>query len=77
MCLVAWPSNESEAGVDIVLINLFAILILMMLSSCKLMGIYIRKAVPTPASLSFKGQASKYNFKMVYSKVHIVNWFIH
>ena len=45
-CLVAWPLNETEAKVDLVLIksSLF-FLILMMLFSCQLVGIYIGKAV--------------------------------
>ena len=33
-CLVAWPSNESEAGGDIVLIETFLLFVLMMLFSC-------------------------------------------
>ena len=37
MCLVTWPLNESEAGVDLVMIQhsqLFFLIMLMMLFSC-------------------------------------------
>ena len=50
VCLVAWPLNESEAGVDLVLIEPSLLFI------CKLLLISMRTA---PASLSFRGQATK------------------
>ena len=43
--LVAWPLNESEAGVE----NLLGFLMLMMLFSSKLIGIYLSKAVRSPS----------------------------
>ena len=45
VCLVAWPLNENEAGIDLVLINLPAFLMSMMLFSSSLVGIYITKVV--------------------------------
>ena len=68
MCLVGWPLNESEAGVDLVLIEtspLFSYVndaVLMQLSwnlREKSIGISI-KTRSTQTSLSFKGQATKH-----------------
>ena len=66
VCLVPWPLNESEAGVDLVLIETSLLFI------CKFPLISMRTASLTwesrevsiktrspPASLSFKGQATK------------------
>ena len=66
MCLVAWPLNESEAGVDLALIGTSMLVI------CKFLLISMRTASLTlekqggfcqnkapPASLSFKGQGTK------------------
>ena len=68
MCLVAWSLNESEAGVDLVLIETLLLFI------CTFLLISMRTASLTcieksrevsiktrspPASLSFKGQATK------------------
>ena len=57
VCLVVWPLNKSEAGVELVKPNCF--------SHTILVGILIRKAVQfhkvdSSASLSFKGQATKH-----------------
>ena len=67
VCLVAWPLNESEAGVDLVLIETSLLLL------CKFLLISMRtaslvkksrevsiKARSTPVSLSFSGQATKH-----------------
>ena len=64
---VAWPLNESEAGVDLVLIETSLLFL------CKFLLISIRthhlhkisselsiKTTSTPASLSSKGQATKH-----------------
>ena len=67
--LVAWPLSESEAGVDLVLIET------LLHSLCKFLLISMRtasltleksrevsiKTGSTPASLSFKGQAAKHS----------------
>ena len=63
VCLDAWPLNETEARVDLVYIKTS------LLSSCKFVLISMRTAsltqenhggsYQTPASLSFKGQATK------------------
>ena len=69
MCLVAWASNESEVGVDLVLIETSLAFMLMMHDAVLML---ISRNIPkksselsvkttsTPASLSFKGQATKY-----------------
>ena len=68
MCLVAWPLNESEAGGDLVLVETSLCFshindaVLMLISrnlhmkSCEVSI----KTRSTPASLSFKGQATKH-----------------
>ena len=66
VCLVAWPLNENEAGGDLVLIETSLLFL------CKFLLISMRTASLTkesrevsmktrspPASLSFKGQATK------------------
>ena len=65
-CLVAWPLNESEAGVDLVLkppcfsyANDAALMVIsrnLRKNSCELSI----KTRSTPASLLFKGQATKH-----------------
>ena len=63
-CSVAWPLNESEAGGDLVSDrNLPAFLMLMMLFSCHLHTKSSKVSIKTrstPASLSFKAQATKH-----------------
>ena len=54
MCLIAWSLNESEAGVDLLLIEISAFFS------------YVNDATQsfearsTPVSISFKGQATKH-----------------
>ena len=57
MCLVAWPLNESEADVDLVLMDTLPLY----LSEDENSIISRRKPrrFSTPASLSFKGQATE------------------
>ena len=59
-CLVTWPLNESEAEVDLALIETTAFLMLMMFS-CLIVGIwrFSIKGKSTPASLSFEDQVTK------------------
>ena len=47
ICLIIWPLNESEGGVDPAWYDndLPAFIMLIMLFSCKLVGMHIRKAV--------------------------------
>ena len=67
MCLVAWPLNESEAGGDLVLIETSRFshvndAVLMLIGRnlhMKRREVSI-KTRSTPASLSFKGQATKH-----------------
>jgi len=63
-CLVAWPLNESEAGFDLVLIETSLLFlrdaVLVPIRSnlhMKSSKVFI-KTGPTPASLSFKDQAT-------------------
>ena len=63
MCLVAWPLNESEAGGDR---NLFASLMLISRNLHKKSSEVSIKRRSTPASLSFKGQATKHYLKVVF-----------
>ena len=67
MCLVAWPLNESETGVDLALIEtslLFftndAVLMLIRRNLHNKSSEVSIKTRSTPASLSFKGQATKH-----------------
>ena len=64
MCLVAWPLSESEAGVDLVLIETpsfsYAVLMLTCRNLHKKSSDVSIKSRSTPASLSFKGQATKH-----------------
>ena len=62
MCLVAWPLNESEAGGDR---NLFDSLMLISRNLHKKSSEVSIKRSP-PASLSFKGQATKHYLKVVF-----------
>ena len=70
VCLVTWPLNESETGVDLVLIETSLLFL------CKFILIKMQTAPityakqgsyhqtrSTPASHSFKSQATKYNCK--------------
>ena len=63
-CLVAWPLNESEACFDR---NLYAFVMLMMLFPCKLVSIYIRKALRI---LSKQGYLQPY----FHSKARQLKW---
>ena len=63
MCLVAWPLNESEAGGDR---NLFASLMLISRNLHKESSEVSTKTRTPPASLSFKGQATKHYLKVVF-----------
>ena len=74
MCSVTWPLNEIESGVDLALIETSLIffyfndVVLMLISRNlhkKSSEVSIR-AKSTPASLSFKGQETKHNCKVVY-----------
>ena len=67
MCLVTWPLNESEAGVDLVMIqtSLFFYVndVVVMLISKNLHNKSSKVSIKTrstPASLSFKGQVTKH-----------------
>ena len=56
VCLVAWPLNESEAGVDLV----YAVLMLISRNLYKKSSEVSIKTKSTSASLSFKGQTTKH-----------------
>ena len=70
MCLVAWPLNESETGVDLVLIEPSLLFFFSYANDAVLMLISMNlhdkssevsiKTRSTPASLSFNGQATKH-----------------
>ena len=66
VCVVAWPLNESEAGVELFFNRNLPAFMLMMLFSRSLVGIHTKcgevsiKIRSTPVSLSFEGQAAKY-----------------
>ena len=63
MCLVAWPSNESEAGGDHALIQTFLLFLILMLISRNLRKKNSEVSIITrspPASLLFKGQVTKH-----------------
>ena len=66
MCLVAWPLNESKAGVDLVLkppcFSYVDDAVLMLISrNVHKKGSEVSiKTRSTPASYSYKGQAAKY-----------------
>ena len=54
--LVAWPLNESEAGVD----HVYAVLMLISRNMCKKSREVSIKTKSNSASLSFKGQTTKH-----------------
>ena len=66
MCLVAWPLNLSEAGVDLVSMETYvfcfnnAVLMLIRRNLHKKISEVSVKTKSTPASLPFKGQATKH-----------------
>ena len=69
VCLVAWLLCESEGGLDHVLIDTPVPFLRKFQHENSISS--IRKAgrfLSTPASLSFKGQATKHNCKMLYSE---------
>ena len=59
MCLVTWPLNESEAGVDLVMIQTSLLLLISKNLHKKGTEVSIETR-STPASLSFKGQVTKH-----------------
>ena len=90
VCLVAWPLNESEAGVGLVSIEtLLLFLRKFLLISMRTALLLVRqekqgvsmKTRSTPASLSFKGQAKKLislsgSNKYVWQNLSQGNWHV-
>ena len=63
VCLVAWPLNESEAGVDLVLIETLLLFVCKWhensIINMRKAGRFLSLTRSPPASLSFKGQATE------------------
>ena len=87
VCLVAWPLNESEAGVDLVLIETSLLFLCrFLLISTQMVSVTQQKQPrevciktnSTPASLSFKAQATSTQLQnsplIVNSHLRVLRW---